>query len=680
MVLDVDVAPDQPPFKSRMIPNVTATPDQFPYKWVSKTSPEYKTAMEPRQATAQRSSSRASQAAPTLDKKPALNPGEYWKPLASKRVSVRRNFLDPSANTTALEFSPSDSQPDHAGLPGWLLRPACYQAPLFSTWDLPKPYAFASGAKNNPDIYTFDECLNSPEPIRTEWKASMCKEVRELEAHGTWVEVDQDEVEKAGHKVVPMIWTMRVKRSPSGEVTKRKGRCCYRGDVDQGDFETTSPVVSWSTIRLFLVTTLHLGWPTISCDFCNAFVQAKMERPCYMQIPRGFKSKVPGRRCLRMVKSIYGHSQAGLLWFRHLCKALKKIGLTQSAHDPCFWYGKELMIVIYTDDVGIGSRTKEIADKFIKDLRKEGLELTVESSFSEYLGIKIERNDKLGTITMTQPGLIKKVLETTKMVECKPQYTPARREALGMDPDGEPFKEEWTMPSINGMLLYLATNTRPDIAFAVSQTARFNHNPKQSHAIAVKRIIRYLKATSEKGQIIKLTDVLHFNLYVDSDFVGLFKQEPDREPTSAKSRMGYIVFLGECPLFWKSKLIPEICLSTSESEYSALSYSLREFIPVRRLMLEMVDKMGLKDVIKLPILTTIHEDNDACRLLAVNQHLSSRTKYFHVKSHFFWGWMKDNEDTVSIVRVDTKQQRADYLTKGLPREVFEFIRALVQGW
>ena len=49
------------------------------------------------------------------------------------------------------------------------------------------------------------------------------------------------------------------------------------------------------------------------------------------------------------------------------------------------------------------------------------------------------------------------------------------------------------------MLLYLATNTRPDIAFAVSQVAQFNSNPKQSHVSAVKIIIRYLSATSDKG-------------------------------------------------------------------------------------------------------------------------------------------------------------------------------------
>jgi hypothetical protein len=49
--------------------------------------------------------------------------------------------------------------------------------------------------------------------------------------------------------------------------------------------------------------------------------------------------------------------------------------------------------------------------------------------------------------------------------------------------------------SVVGMLLYLSTNTHPDIAYRVSQAARFTSNPKQSHATAVKMIVRYLVFT-----------------------------------------------------------------------------------------------------------------------------------------------------------------------------------------
>jgi hypothetical protein len=79
------------------------------------------------------------------------------------------------------------------------------------------------------------------------------------------------------------------------------------------------------------------------------------------------------------------------------------------------------------------------------------------------------------------------------MQDCNLNYTLALQLSLGTDPDGEPMDEFWSYRSIVGMLLYLSTNTGPDITYAVSQVARFNHNPKKSHASAIKTIIRYLK-------------------------------------------------------------------------------------------------------------------------------------------------------------------------------------------
>jgi hypothetical protein len=108
--------------------------------------------------------------------------------------------------------------------------------------------------------------------------------------------------------------------------------------------------------------------------------------------------------------------------------------------------------------------------------------LTKEGTFSEFLGIKFTENKDAGTIMLTQKGLIKKIISTTNLENCNPNWTPAATSALGMDPDGKLMTEEWSYPSIVGMLLYLSTNTRPDIAFAVSQVARFSYSPKQSHA------------------------------------------------------------------------------------------------------------------------------------------------------------------------------------------------------
>ena len=54
-----------------------------------------------------------------------------------------------------------------------------------------------------------------------------------------------------------------------------------------------------------------------------------------------------------------------------------------------------------------------------------------------------------------------------------------------------------------GGLLYLATGTRPDIAYAISSISRFLENPKQIHWNALKRILKYVNGTTNYGMIFK---------------------------------------------------------------------------------------------------------------------------------------------------------------------------------
>ena len=98
------------------------------------------------------------------------------------------------------------------------------------------------------------------------------------------------------------------------------------------------------------------------------------------------------------------------------------------------------------------------------------------------------------------------------------------------------MKEEWSYRQICGMLLYLSTNTRPDITFAVSQVCRFGNDPKRSHAAAVKHILRYLKKTCNEGITVKPSDnKFNLDLYVDADFCGLFGREDPRDVNSVRS-------------------------------------------------------------------------------------------------------------------------------------------------
>ena len=275
----------------------------------------------------------------------------------------------------------------------------------------------------------------------------------------------------------------------------------------------------------------------------------------------------------------------------------------------------------YVDDCGIAAPTMKEIDGFVDRLRNRGFELTKEGDFSVYLGINFHRDPKTQTVTVTQPGLIKKILATTGLEECNPNQAPLSQAGLGADPNGPPSKEPWSYSSVVGMLLYLATNTRPDIAFAVSQVAHFNSAPKQSHAAAVKMIVRYLKGTTAKGTIFKPTGTYKVDCYVDADFARLHGRDPQEMPTSARSRTGYIMFFGSCPLLWKSQLQTETALSTFYAEYVALAAAMRQLIVVQWVLQDLVACLLLKP--KQPkIHATVHEDNSSAHALANNQRLS----------------------------------------------------------
>jgi hypothetical protein len=108
----------------------------------------------------------------------------------------------------------------------------------------------------------------------------MAQEIQQLEDHGTWEQVP---ISDAKTKILPLIWVLRRKQSPDGEIKKLKARICVRGDL-QGDYVTFTPVVSWISVRIFVVLLITFHWTTCSIDFSNVFIQA-IKEPVWTHLP-----------------------------------------------------------------------------------------------------------------------------------------------------------------------------------------------------------------------------------------------------------------------------------------------------------------------------------------------------------------------------------------------------------
>ena len=360
------------------------------------------------------------------------------------------------------------------------------------------------------------------------------------------------------------------------------------------------------------------------------------------------------------------------------------------------------MCVVYVDDTIFAGADPAALEREIKNLgvadseQRHTFALRNEGEVGAFLGIQIEKSGPR-TFTLTQIGLIDKVLAATKFQDCNGVDTPSTTTALGADMDGTSFQEAWDYRSVIGMLMYLSSNTRPDISYAVHQAARFSHAPKNSHAMAVKRILRYLKKTRDKGLVLSPGDKLSVDCYVDSDFGGLFASEDKQDPISVKSRTGYVILYRGSPLLWVSKLQTQIALSTMEAEYIALSQAMRDLIPIREILKEiMTTVFQRKDTIVYTTKSkafsdvsegttkynieqsTVYEDNESCLKFARMPKLTPRTKHIGIPYHWFRTKVEQLE--IEIEPIDTNSQLADQFTKGLATDKFRHDSTILMGW
>ena len=164
---------------------------------------------------------------------------------------------------------------------------------------------------------------------------------------------------------------------------------------------------------------------------------------------------------------------------------------------------------------------------------------------------------------------------------------------------------------------------------------------------------------------------------MDTDFAGGYTRSTADDPISVFSRTGYVIFYFGCPVIWISKLQTEICLSTVEAEYVALSQAMRDVLPFLDQTEEMENIYG-HDRDKPIIHCTIFEDNNGALELAREPRYRPRTKHIAIKYHHFREHVKSGR--IKINPIDTKEQIADQFTKGLPTSTFEFLRYKLLGW
>ena len=248
-----------------------------------------------------------------------------------------------------------------------------------------------------------------------------------------------------------------------------------------------------------LILQCILGLQSQSIDFTNSFAQADIPSgyPVFIELPRDLKSD-GGQHdvLLKLNKSLYGQAKAARLWYEKLLNGLLERGFVMSKVDHRLFMSKTVICVVYVDDCLFWAPSQSEIDNLMESFKEDGPSYNWEHSkgelVSELLGIDIKTLYN-GGFQFCQNGLIRKVLEATGMEDCNGLTTPTKVEApFGTDVNGSEANRDWpnSYSSVIGMMLYLASTTRPDISFAVHKCDWFTHTTKVSHETAVKSICR----------------------------------------------------------------------------------------------------------------------------------------------------------------------------------------------
>ena len=214
-----------------------------------------------------------------------------------------------------------------------------------------------------------------------------------------------------------------------------------------------------------------------------------------------------------------------------------------------------------------------------------------------------------------------------------------------------------TVPYLSavGALQYLATMTRPDIAYAVSYLGRFNHNPHPDHWTAVKHVLCYLKGTKDYKLVYYHSDDPElFVTYSDADHGGCKK--------TGRSTGGYVTLVGGGAVGWSSKRQAFVTLSSTEAEYVAAVEAGKEIMWMRSILQEFGYPQSLASSLMI--------DNQSGIDVAKNPEHHGRMK--HLDLRFYWLREKVEEGIMAPLYISSSENVADLFTKAVQPSVVKF--------
>ncbi|KAE8892612.1 hypothetical protein PF003_g23223 [Phytophthora fragariae] len=336
------------------------------------------------------------------------------------------------------------------------------------------------------------------------WMQADLEEIGALRAKGVIMEIPKEDVPE-GAKPLNTRWVRSLKTDRQGYVIRFKSRIVAFGNHQRPgvDFvETFAPVDRMSSFRMLVALAAVLHLQLYGGHINTAYLNAQFAIRQYLKSIEGFPCEINGHVYV-VLKALYGLRQSGREWNSELNRWFLDHGYQRSLTESCLYYRFEgeviMLVLVYVDDITVATNCEESKCKLFEELDK-AYGLKDQGLLSEYLGIEVEQTSD--TVTLRQGKYAREVLETFGYDNAhavgNPMEANVRFVPLG---DNEESDTSFEYRKAIGMLMYLATGTRPDLAYAVGQLNRFVSKPSNKHVGALKRVLRYLAGTVAYGKL-----------------------------------------------------------------------------------------------------------------------------------------------------------------------------------
>ncbi|KAM1524601.1 hypothetical protein ACFX10_009184 [Malus domestica] len=505
--------------------------------------------------------------------------------------------------------------------------------------------------KEDPRDYT--EAMSDIDSKR--WQEAMKSEMDSMYQNQVWTLVDPPEgIVPVGNK-----WVFKRKIGVDGNVETYKARLVAKGYRQREgiDYEETfSPVAMIKSIRILLAIAAYHDYEIWQMDVKTAFLNSYVEEELYMTQPEGFVSKSEKTKVCKLQRSIYGLKQASRSWNIRFDTEIKTFGFTQNEDDNCVYQkvvgDAVVFLVLYVDDILLFGNDTAILSS-VKVWLSKTFHMKDLGDASYVLGIKLYRDRSRKLIRLSQSMYIDKVLSRFEMEQCKKGFLPVRHGihlSKSMEPKTpEEIRHMSRIPyaSAIGSLMYAMICTRPDIAYAVSITSRYQSNPGLEHWAAIKTVLKYLRRTKDMFLVYGGASELQVEGYTDADF------QSDVDDRSSNS--GYVFTLNGGAVSWKSKKQSVIADSTTEAEYVATAETGKEAFWMKKFITE----LGVVPTITSPV--TLYCDNNGAIAQAKEPRAHQKNKHFDRRFNIIRRYAAEGK--VNILKVTSADNVADPLTK-----------------